>query len=215
MLPQVIRAIDRARSTLVFTNVRSPTEIWYQAILEARPDWAGLIALHHGSLERDVRDWVEAGLRDGRLQARRVHVEPRPRRRLRAGRPGAADRQPQGHRAPAAARGPQRPPARRDLAHHRRADAGARARRSGRGAHCRGARGASSRARRSWTRRTCSCSTSSRARWAAAFARTTCATKCAHQCLRQPDATSSGNGRSTSSCTAARASMRIPSTAAS
>ena len=69
MLPEVIRAIERARSTLVFTNVRSQTEIWYQALLEARPDWAGTIALHHGSLERDVRDWVEAGLRDGRLRA--------------------------------------------------------------------------------------------------------------------------------------------------
>ncbi len=69
MLPDVVRAIDRARSTLVFTNVRSATETWYQAILEARPDWAGTIALHHGSLEREVRDWVEAGLREGRLRA--------------------------------------------------------------------------------------------------------------------------------------------------
>ena len=49
--------------------MRSPAEIWYQAMLEARPDWAGTIALHHGSLERDVRDWVEAGLRDGKLRA--------------------------------------------------------------------------------------------------------------------------------------------------
>jgi ATP-dependent Lhr-like helicase len=49
--------------------VRSSAEIWYQAILEARPHWAGTIALHHGSLERDVRDWVEDGLREGRLRA--------------------------------------------------------------------------------------------------------------------------------------------------
>jgi ATP-dependent helicase Lhr and Lhr-like helicase len=69
LLPQVVRAIERARSTLVFTNVRSQTEIWYQAILDARPDWAGTIALHHGSLERDARDWVEDGLRHERLRA--------------------------------------------------------------------------------------------------------------------------------------------------
>ena len=69
MLPEVIRAIERAKSTLVFTNVRSQTEIWYQALLEARPDWAGTIALHHGSLERTVRDWVEDGLRNARLRA--------------------------------------------------------------------------------------------------------------------------------------------------
>ena len=69
LLPQVIHAIDGAQSTLVFTNVRSATEIWYQAILEARPDWAGRIALHHGSLERQVRDWVEEGLRRNKLKA--------------------------------------------------------------------------------------------------------------------------------------------------
>jgi ATP-dependent Lhr-like helicase len=69
MVREVVRAIDGARSTLVFTNVRSATETWYQALLEARPDWAGVIALHHGSLQRDTRDWVEAGLRDGRLKA--------------------------------------------------------------------------------------------------------------------------------------------------
>jgi len=69
LLPEVIRAIDAAQSTLVFTNVRSATEIWYQAILDARPDWAGRIALHHGSLERDVRDWVEEGLRRNQLKA--------------------------------------------------------------------------------------------------------------------------------------------------
>jgi ATP-dependent helicase Lhr and Lhr-like helicase len=69
LLPQVIRAIDNARSTLVFTNVRSSAEIWYRAILDARPDWAGRIALHHGSLEREVRDWVEDGLRRNALTA--------------------------------------------------------------------------------------------------------------------------------------------------
>jgi ATP-dependent Lhr-like helicase len=69
LLPQVVRAIESARSTLVFTNVRSATEIWYQAILEARPDWAGQVALHHGSLEREVRDWVEDGLRTHKLRA--------------------------------------------------------------------------------------------------------------------------------------------------
>jgi len=66
---QVVAAIERAQSTLVFTNVRSQAELWYQALLEARPHWAGQIALHHGSLERDVRDWVEDSLRANRLRA--------------------------------------------------------------------------------------------------------------------------------------------------
>ncbi len=69
MLPDVVAAIERASSTLVFTNVRSQAEYWYQALLEARPHWAGQIALHHGSLEREVRDWVEDGLRNRKLRA--------------------------------------------------------------------------------------------------------------------------------------------------
>ncbi len=68
MLPQVIEAIEEGATTLVFTNTRSQCEIWYQAILDARPDWAGLIAIHHGSLERKLRDWVEDGLRAGTLR---------------------------------------------------------------------------------------------------------------------------------------------------
>ncbi len=69
MLPQVVEQLESSASSLVFTNTRSQCEIWYQALLEARPDWAGLIALHHGSLDRHVREWVELGLKEGRLKA--------------------------------------------------------------------------------------------------------------------------------------------------
>ncbi|MDH4392523.1 MAG: ligase-associated DNA damage response DEXH box helicase [Aquabacterium sp.] len=60
---------DGGGSTLVFTNVRSQAEAWYQMLLAARPDWAGTIALHHGSLDKGVREWVEAGLKAGTLKA--------------------------------------------------------------------------------------------------------------------------------------------------
>ncbi len=69
MLPQVIEEIAGSSTTLVFTNTRSQSEIWYQALLDAKPEWAGLIALHHGSLDREVREWVEAGLKSGELRA--------------------------------------------------------------------------------------------------------------------------------------------------
>jgi ATP-dependent Lhr-like helicase len=69
MLPQVVVEIDSSPSSLVFTNTRAQSEIWYQALLEARPDWAGLIALHHSSLSRDTRDWVERALKEGQLKA--------------------------------------------------------------------------------------------------------------------------------------------------
>lgn len=69
MLEPVIREIDQHASTLVFTNTRSQCELWYQNIIDARPDWAGLVALHHGSLDREVREWVEMGLKQGELKA--------------------------------------------------------------------------------------------------------------------------------------------------
>jgi len=68
MVPQVVAALEEAASAIVFTNTRSQTETWYQAILSARPDWAGAIALHHGSLDRKRREWVENGLRTGKLR---------------------------------------------------------------------------------------------------------------------------------------------------
>ncbi|WP_020474666.1 ligase-associated DNA damage response DEXH box helicase [Zavarzinella formosa] len=68
LLPQVIDLIEEGRTALVFTNTRSQTEIWYQEILKARPQWAGQMALHHGSLDRGVRDWVEEQLRLGGLR---------------------------------------------------------------------------------------------------------------------------------------------------
>ncbi|TFZ01482.1 ligase-associated DNA damage response DEXH box helicase [Ramlibacter rhizophilus] len=69
MQQPVAEEIARSGTTLVFTNVRSQAEIWYQLLLQARPDWAGEIALHHGSLDRATRDWVEDGLKQGRLKA--------------------------------------------------------------------------------------------------------------------------------------------------
>lgn len=69
MLKAVVAEIDASPSTLVFTNTRSQSEIWYQNILAARPDWAGVIALHHGSLDKGVRDWVEMSIKDGTLKA--------------------------------------------------------------------------------------------------------------------------------------------------
>ncbi len=69
MLQPVIAEIESARHTLVFTNTRSQAEIWYQLLLRERPDWAGIVALHHGSLDKSVREWVEAGLKQGQLKA--------------------------------------------------------------------------------------------------------------------------------------------------
>ncbi|HUR89550.1 MAG TPA: ligase-associated DNA damage response DEXH box helicase [Ramlibacter sp.] len=69
MQQPVVEEIAKSSTTLVFTNVRSQAEIWYQLLLEARPEWAGQIALHHGSLDKATREWVEQGLKEGSLRA--------------------------------------------------------------------------------------------------------------------------------------------------
>lgn len=68
LLPQVVAAIEAGTSALLFTNTRGQCEQWYQALLDAKPEWAGQVALHHGSLDRKARDWVEDGLRAGTLR---------------------------------------------------------------------------------------------------------------------------------------------------
>ncbi|MEM7622073.1 MAG: DEAD/DEAH box helicase, partial [Planctomycetota bacterium] len=70
-MPRVVESIptDAAGmptdSTLVFVNTRSQAERWHHAFHATKPLWAPVIALHHGSLDRDERERVEAGLKDG------------------------------------------------------------------------------------------------------------------------------------------------------
>lgn len=69
MQAPVVDEIERSSTTLVFVNMRSQAETWYQLLLERRPEWAGVVALHHGSLDKATREWVEAGLKQGQLKA--------------------------------------------------------------------------------------------------------------------------------------------------
>lgn len=69
LLHKILPVIDNSRSALIFTNTRGQSEIWFQRILEARPDLAGVIAIHHGSLNNKVRSWVEQSLHEGKLKA--------------------------------------------------------------------------------------------------------------------------------------------------
>lgn len=68
LLPKILPVLDKSGSTLIFTNTRSQSEIWFQKLLEAKPELAGSIALHHGSLSRKIRNWVEDSLHDGSLK---------------------------------------------------------------------------------------------------------------------------------------------------
>lgn len=69
LLDRVVDIIRGHESTLVFTNTRAQSEIWYQKIIEAHPDLSGAIALHHGSISKELRFWVEDALHEGKLKA--------------------------------------------------------------------------------------------------------------------------------------------------
>lgn len=68
LLDQVLRAVEVSCSTLVFTNTRAQAEIWFRQIVKARPEWLGSVAIHHGSIDRAVRERVEDGLREGSMR---------------------------------------------------------------------------------------------------------------------------------------------------
>lgn len=68
LLEPVADAVRQAESTLIFTNTRAQTELWFQALIDAYPEFAGEIALHHGSLDPGLRTEIEERLRDGRLR---------------------------------------------------------------------------------------------------------------------------------------------------
>ena len=69
MVDKVMPVIEQSSTCLIFTNTRSQSEIWYQRLLEVNPALAGRMAIHHGSLTREVRDWVEENLHQGALKA--------------------------------------------------------------------------------------------------------------------------------------------------
>lgn len=68
LMPQVMEIVANSRTSLIFTNTRSQAEIWYMAILENYPEYAGVMAMHHGSLDNNLRSWVEEALHNESLR---------------------------------------------------------------------------------------------------------------------------------------------------
>ncbi len=69
LIDKVIPIIHKSRTTLIFINTRGMSETWYQRLLTASPDLAGALALHHGSIDMELRTWVEEALHEGKLKA--------------------------------------------------------------------------------------------------------------------------------------------------
>ena len=66
---KVVPIVEQSNTTLIFINTRSMSELWYQTLLNIAPQFAGAIALHHGSIEYDLRIWVEEALHAQKLKA--------------------------------------------------------------------------------------------------------------------------------------------------
>ncbi len=69
LVREVAARIDKAQTSLLFTNTRSQTEIWFQELLEAKPEWQDDLAMHHSSIDREEREHTEQRLREGKVKA--------------------------------------------------------------------------------------------------------------------------------------------------
>jgi len=69
LLKDVVKIINGSRSTLIFTNTRAQCELWFQALMHQHPEFAGEVAMHHGSINKETRIWVENAIRNESLRA--------------------------------------------------------------------------------------------------------------------------------------------------
>jgi ATP-dependent Lhr-like helicase len=69
LLEDVVKIINNSRSTLIFTNTRAQCELWFQALMHKHPEFAGEVAMHHGSINKETRIWVENAIRNESLRA--------------------------------------------------------------------------------------------------------------------------------------------------
>lgn len=67
-LPRVLARLQDARTSLLFTNTRAQAELWHQALASVWPEDPETLALHHGSLDPQLRAAAEQGLRDGTIR---------------------------------------------------------------------------------------------------------------------------------------------------
>jgi ATP-dependent Lhr-like helicase len=69
LIDEVVQIIKSSKSTLIFTNTRSQCELWFQGLMHQYPELAGEVAMHHGSIQKETRLWVEDAIRNESLKA--------------------------------------------------------------------------------------------------------------------------------------------------
>jgi ATP-dependent Lhr-like helicase len=68
MMEKVVNHLDLKYSCLLFTNTRNQAERWFTEIKNLKPEWEGVMALHHSSVDREMREAVEHGIKTGDLK---------------------------------------------------------------------------------------------------------------------------------------------------
>ncbi|MBC8986930.1 ligase-associated DNA damage response DEXH box helicase [Pedobacter sp. N36a] len=66
---KLLPIIHKSKTTLIFTNTRGQAELWYQNLLALDESLAGVLAIHHGSIDYELRNWIEDALHSGVLKA--------------------------------------------------------------------------------------------------------------------------------------------------
>lgn len=66
---KLLPIIAKSKTTLIFCNTRSQAELWYQNLLKIDENLAGQIAIHHGSIDYELRNWIEEAIHTGALKA--------------------------------------------------------------------------------------------------------------------------------------------------
>lgn len=69
LIEEVVPIINNSRTTLLFTNTRAQCELWFQKLLFTHPEFAGEIAMHHSSINKETRNWVEQAIHNESLKA--------------------------------------------------------------------------------------------------------------------------------------------------
>ncbi|RZK76555.1 MAG: ligase-associated DNA damage response DEXH box helicase, partial [Pedobacter sp.] len=66
---KLLPIIHKSKTTLIFTNTRGQAELWYQTLLAKDETLAGQLAIHHGSIDFELRNWIEDSIHSGILKA--------------------------------------------------------------------------------------------------------------------------------------------------
>ncbi|KEQ30242.1 DEAD/DEAH box helicase [Pedobacter antarcticus 4BY] len=66
---KLLPIIAKSKTTLIFCNTRGQAELWYQNLLKLDEGLAGQLAIHHGSIDFELRNWIEDAIHTGALKA--------------------------------------------------------------------------------------------------------------------------------------------------